>query len=82
MGGAAESSAGGLLTHVGQSSVKIGLMNRRERERNGGVTRLSILLYYYCHYQLDQHASAHHLERERQGGQLVEPVKRISKKRS
>lgn len=34
-GGAAESSAGASLTHVGQSSVEIGLMNRRERETAG-----------------------------------------------
>lgn len=35
-GGAAESSAGAsLLTHVGQSSVEIGLMNRGERETAG-----------------------------------------------
>lgn len=37
--GATESSAGASLTHVGQSSVEIGLMNRGERAewRSGGV---------------------------------------------
>lgn len=35
LGGVAESSAGASLTHVGQSSVEIGLMNRIERETAG-----------------------------------------------
>lgn len=37
-GGLSESSAGASLTHVGQSSVEIGLMNRGER-----AERLSVL---------------------------------------
>lgn len=36
-GGAAESSAGASLTHVGQSSVEIGLMNRRGRAKTVGL---------------------------------------------
>lgn len=41
-GGAAESEAGASLTHVGQSSVEIGLMNRREGETTG----LLVFQYY------------------------------------
>lgn len=40
-GGAAESSAGASLTHVGQRSVEIGLMNRVEGG-GGRATRLSV----------------------------------------
>ena len=66
------SSAGASLTHVGQSSVEIGLMNRREAE-TAGFPVFSIFARH-CHF--DQHSSAHHLERERRGGQEVVNVRR------
>lgn len=41
-------------------------VNESWKEGNGRVTRLSISPR---HYQLDRRSSAHHWERERQGGQ-------------
>lgn len=50
-GGATESSAGSSLTHVGQSSVEIGLMNRGERAKRRGGSFFNITRRYQSKHQ-------------------------------
>lgn len=45
--GATESSAGVSLTHVGQSSAQIGLMNRGERAKRRGGSSFNITRHYH-----------------------------------
>lgn len=50
-GGATESSASASLTHVGQSSVEIGLMNRGERAKRRGGLSFNITRHYQSKHQ-------------------------------
>lgn len=50
-GGATESSAGASLTHVGQSSVEIGLMNRGKRAKRRGGWSFNITRHYQSKHQ-------------------------------
>lgn len=50
-GGATESSAGASLTHVGQSLVEIGLMNRGERAKRQGGLSFNITRRYQSKHQ-------------------------------
>lgn len=78
--GSAESSAGASLTHVGQSSVEIGLMNRRERETAGLLVfqyppSLSVGPVFICTTWGEK-------KMRRSVGGKSGPVKRISDNRS
>lgn len=64
--GATESSAGASLTHVGQSSVEIGLMNRGERAKRRGGSSFNITR----HYRLKHHSSGRGRDREVRGWRL------------
>lgn len=50
-GGVTESSAGASLTHVGQSSVEIGLMNRGEQAKRRGGSSFNITRHYQSKHQ-------------------------------
>lgn len=65
-GRATESSAGASLTHVGQSSVEIGLMNRGKRAKGRGCSSFNITR----HYQSKHQSSGRGRDGEVRGGHL------------
>lgn len=73
-GRATESSAGASLTHVGQSSVEIGLMNRGEGVKRRGGSSFNITRHYRSSSGISRLAEE---EMERSEGGISQAVKGI-----